>query len=299
MSVTRARFQRLMYSGLEELIHHSFREKEPQWQNFVRSKSSSKAFEEDYSIAGVQTFGLVEENEETPEDEYVPGRSKRYDYDCYKLMMGFSKKMIMDNKVGLHSDRARELGFSGRQTMEMIAVGPYADSFDSTVTGPDGVELCDAAHPNIRGGTQSNIEASPGDPSVLTIRSALENFRRFLDETGVRRLSIEPEQISVPPEQMFDAQEVMQSAGRPDTANRATNVIKGKLQVKVWDHLPSTTRWWVTASPGRLKIKFFIRSSLSMDTFEDENTEMNWVRGQFATAIGFSHWLGVWGVNAT
>jgi len=84
-------------------------------------------------------------------------------HEDYTLSIGASHQVRRDDKSGFWRERAPDLGFSARQTKEIL----HADVFNSNTTGPDGVALFASNHPNIRGGTQSNILSPPAPCQCL------------------------------------------------------------------------------------------------------------------------------------
>jgi phage major head subunit gpT-like protein len=297
---SRAQFQRLLFPGIKSVIMNSFNEKMQQFSKVGKVGTSSKAFEEDFTASGVGLFVQTPEGLPASSDQFTPGLSIRYTVNDFKLRIGFSEQAIRDMLVNLASDRAKDLGFSARQTVEVLFADIWNNGF--TVNGYDGVPLFSAAHPNYRGsGVQSNLlgglTPTPATLSVLSLRQALTQYRRFFDETGVRRIQVDPAMLVVPPEEWYNAQEIVKSSDRPDTANRAVNVVKGALEIVPYDYLTDINNWFVGPTQQYNRIKMFWRRTLSISTYTDEDTETNWVQAAFAYSQGWSGWLGWLGTN--
>jgi len=290
MAMTRGQFQRELFPGIRELIFRGFNEFPEQYSQIFNVQGSSSAMEEDTSIAGVGLFVRTPEQVEAAEDQFYPGYSKRYVHEDYTLSIGASHQVRRDDKSGFWRERAPDLGFSARQTKEIL----HADVFNSNTTGPDGVALFASNHPNIRGGTQSNILSPAGTLSVLSLRLCLTAFRKFYDDTGVRKRMLKPTRLVVPPDEEYNAKEILQSAGRPDTANRADNVIKGALTEFVYDYLTDTNNFYILADKSQHKLKSFNREAFDVREFFDDKTRMNWVQAAMAFSYGFSHWIGTY-----
>ena len=302
---TRAQFQRLLFPGLKEVIINAFNEKMQQYSKVGKVQNTSKAFEEDFTAAGVGLFPITPEGISASSDAFTPGLSIRYTVNDFKLRIGFTQQAVRDMLVNLANDRGRDLGFSARQTMEVLFADIWNNGF--TANGFDGVPLFSAAHPNYRGATtQSNLlsatinnvpMATPSTLSVLSLRQALAQYRRFFDETGVRRIQVDPSLLVVPPEEWYNAQEIVKSSDRPDTANRATNVVKGVLEIMPYDYLISVNHWYIGPTQQYNRIKFYLRRALTISTYTDEDTEISWVQAAFAYSQGWSGWLGWLGTN--
>lgn len=296
MSITRANFQRFLFPGLKEIIKNAFAEIPLCYPSIFNVKSSDSAFEEDMQWAGSLLFVRTPENVEIPEDIFVPGFPKRYQADKYTKEIGFSHEMIRDGKVPLWNDRVADMGFSARQTLEVAHADFYNGAFTTSLT-PDGLSLCNAAHPNFRQGTQSNIMAPVATISVPAVRQMLTQFRRQFDHTGVRRIQVMPEWLIHPPEEEWNVLEILKSAGRPDTANRADNVTRNILKPFMWPYLTDDKNWFVQADKGRMKIKSYNRETFHTREREDEKTMINFVQAIFAFSFGASDYLGLIGSN--
>lgn len=296
MANSRAEFQRLLFPGIKAVIMNSFSEKMQQYTKVTKVESSSKAFEEDFTAAGVGLFVQTPEFVPASDDQFTPGLSIRYQVNDFKLRIGFSEQAIRDMLVNLAQDRGRDLGFSARQTMEVLIADIFNNGF--TTNGYDGVPLFSASHPNTKNSSsvQSNLlggtTPTPATLSVLSLRQALSQYRRFFDETGVRRIQVDPKMLVVPPEEEWNAMEIVKSAERPDTANRATNVIRNILEVYVYDYLTDVNNWFIGPEGRYNRIKVFNRRTLAIDTYEDKDSETNWVQAAFAYSQGWSGWLG-------
>lgn len=297
MAMTRGQFQRELFPGIRELIFRGYKEFPEEFSQIFNVLTSDKAFEEDNQIAGTTLFIRTPENVEAAEDAFYPGFPKRYQHDDYTLSVGTSHQLRRDDKSGFWRERAPELGFSARQTKEVLHADVFNSGFSGGPVGPDGLSLFNAFHTNIRGGTQSNILNPVSTLNVLGARLALTQMRRFFDSTGVRRRMLMTKWVVVPPELQFDAEEIFKSMDRPDTANRATNVIEGKLSVFVWDYLTDVNNWFVLPEKAQHKLKSFVREAFSVREFMDDKTLINWVQARMAFSYGFSDWMGTLGSN--
>lgn len=291
MTITRAQFQRLYYPGLDELIFRNFdTEFETMYSQWINVNDSESAFEEDFTAAGMGLFAQTDENMEVAQDEFLPGFRKRYDHLDYTLSIGFSHQARRDAKVNLWNDRASDMGFSARQTMEIL-IHDVINNAAST-TGPDGVPLASASHPNIRQGTQSNLLSAPATIGQTSIRNALTQFKKYFDDTGMRRVNVLPRSLMCAVDIEYDVRENLQSPDRPDTANRAKNVVYEKLNILPNVYMSDADMWVVLADKGRHKLKCFVRERLGTREFYEDRTDIQWIRGRMSFCYGWSHWRG-------
>lgn len=296
--ITRSLFQRGLFPGIRELIFRGFKEFPEEYSQVFNTFTTNSAFEEDHSLAGVGLFVRTPENVEAAEDRFDKGFPKRYQETSYTLSIGASHQARRYDKTGYWRERAPDLGYSARQTREILHADLFNQGFTAT-TGPDGQPLFSLVHPNPgkRGGTQSNILTPVGTITVLNVRLALTQFRRFFDDTGIRRRQLMAEWLVHPPEEEYNTLEILRSAGRPDTANRADNVIRNALKPFVWDYLTDVNNWFVLSGKGQHKLKSFDHEPFNVREFMDDKTLINWVQARMAFSFGHSHWIGTLGAN--
>jgi hypothetical protein len=285
-----------MFPGIRELIFRGFKEFPEEFSQIFNVLSSDSAFEEDDSIAGVGLFVRTPENVEPAEDMFRPGFAKRYDQVFYSLSIGASHQVRKFDKTGFWKERAPDLGFSARQTREILIADLINQGF-TAVTGPDGKPLFATDHPNIVKGTQSNILTPVGSVSVLSVRTGLQQFRRFFDDTGVRRRMLMADWLAHAPEEEYNVLEILKSAGRPDTANRADNVIRNALKPFCWDYLTDPNNWFIFSGKGQHKLKVYDSEKFHVWDDMDKKTRIQWVIAAMAFAFGHSHWIGTLGSN--
>lgn len=298
MSMMRSYFQRFLFPGLSGVVDTSFREKPRQYEQLFRVMPSSSAFEEFRTWAGTGLFIRTPEGVEVSYDRFYDGFPKRFNHEDYTLGIGFSHQFMRDIKMQIARERSRQLGISARSTMEILNAKLLNLSFDSGTLGPDEKSLCATDHPNERGGgTQSNIISPVGTLSVTTVRSLLTKSRRYTDGTGQRRVQLSMDKLIIPPELEFEADEILKSAGRPDTANRADNVLRNRLTPFVYDYLDNAKYFWGLASKSDHYLYVFIRQKFATREWETEENETMWMGARFAQSNGWVHWMGVIGSN--
>jgi hypothetical protein len=303
-AMTRSEFQRFAFGLLDEVIGLSYNKKATEYTTVYNVKSSDSAFEEDHQVVG---YGLpieTAENAPIPTDRMYDGLAIRYDHRDWTLRAAFSHQFIRDMKRDLWNDRARDFGYSFSQGVELSAADLFNGGF--TVPGYDKVPLFSPAHPlgartgGSAGQTQSNVLATAATLTVGSLRDMLTQSRLFLDPTGVRRIQVNEAILLVPPQLEFQAKEIIKSAGRPDTANRADNVTRDAVRVVVWDYLNVNPKFWfMIPEKSQHKLKFFWRERFHTFPFYDDITRTNWIGGAQAYSLGYSDYLPLLGTNPT
>ncbi len=303
-AMTKSDFQRYAVGLLDEVIGTSYDEKEKQFTTVFNVKSSDNAFEEDHQQVG---FGLpieTPENAPIPADQMYDGPAIRYDWRDWTLRAAFSHQFIRDMKRPLWTERASLFGRSFREGVELSAADIFLGGF--TVNGYDKVPLFSPVHPlgmrtgGSAGQTQSNVLATAATLTVGSFRDMLTQSRLFVDPTGVKRISVTEAILLVPPQLEFQAKEIIKSAGRPDTANRADNVTRDAVRVVVWDYLSINPKFWFLIPEKRMhKLKFWWKEKFHTWPFYDDITRSNWMAGAQAYGVGYSDYLPLLGTNPT
>lgn len=297
MSMMRSHFQRLLFPGLYKLIFNGYREKPLQYPRLFRVDKSDSAFEEMRTMAGLGLFVRTPENVEFSQDRFYDGFPKRFQHDDWTLGIGFSHQFLRDIKSRVARERSTDLGRSARSTQEENVASMLNLGFSATQLGPDGKPLFATDHPNVRGGSQSNIISPVSTLSVTSYRLMLTKFRRFFDDTGVRRINMDPAKLVIPPELEFQAAEIIKSTGRPDTANRVDNVTRNATEVFVYDYLTSPKNFFMAAMAEQQHLQVFNRENFGVREFEDEKTLVEFVVGRYSQSFGWPHWMGWVGSN--
>lgn len=299
--MTRSQFQRFLFPGIRKNMFDTYREKEEQYSKIFNVIGTENEFEEDIQTTGIGLFQVTDEDAEIPADRFFQDLSIRYDQVDYTLRVGFSHQAMRGLKIKIFNSRGKELGFSARQTAEVI----HADLFNNgfTNTGYDGVSLFNSAHPlsartgGAAGQTQSNVLATAATLSVASYRDMLTQFRLFVDRTGVRRIQLNVADLVVSPQNEFTAKEIVKSAGRPDTANRADNVTREATGVIVWDYLVNAKYWFMVSEKSQHELNSFWREKLNIKSYGEEDTDANWVKARMAFIDGYSDYIGCMGTN--
>ena len=300
--MTRAEFQRFAFPGIRENIGLGYRKKATQYTEIGNILDSDAAFEEDHQTIGHGLPQLTVEEQAIPSDRMYDSYSIRYNNADYTLKSGFSHEFIRDMKRPLWNERGRDFGFSFEQAVEVLAADAWWNSAFTNV-GYDNVALYSASHPlgartgGAAGQLQSNVLTTPATLSVGSFRDMLTQLRLFFDPTGVRRIMITAAMLVVPPQLEYVAKEIIKSAGRPDTANRADNVTRDAVRVMVWDYALNAKQWGLLAEKSQHKLKFFWHEKFGTKTYFDEETDTNWVKGRLSHSQGYSDYIGTIATN--
>lgn len=269
-------FSKALWPGVNAWYGKAYDEFPVEWSDLFEKYTSRKAFEED---VGVTSFGLAQvkpEGQAVTYDTEQQGWTTRYTHVTYALGFIVTKEAFDDDQYDVVGQkRARALAMSMRQTKENVGANTYNRAFTTGYNGGDGVTLLNSAHPNVAGGTFSNILAAASNLNEAALEQACIDIARFKNDRGLL-IQVMPKSIVIPPDLMFEAERILKSqyrVGGPDNdVNALVSMGKFPGGVKVNHYLTSTTAWFIrTNCPDGMK--YFERKSDSFTEDNDFDTE--------------------------
>jgi hypothetical protein len=255
-------FAKALWPGVSTWVGEGYKEYAPEWPDLFDSEPSTKAYDEDVSISG---FGLAEEVTEggkTPYDEAKQAFVTRYINKTYRKGFIVTMEAMDDNQYNIEAlgkKKAQALGFSMRQTEEILGANVYNRAFTSGYNFGDGVRLCFASHPLFGGGTFANVPSVAADLSEASLEQACIDIAGFTNDRGLL-ISVMPQKLIVPKELIFEAHRILNSVLQSDSANnnvnalRAMNIFPGGAVVN--HYLTDSDAWFIrTNCPEGMKHK--------------------------------------------
>ena len=291
-------FSKALLPGVNAWYGKAYEEFPVQWKDLFDSYTSRKAFEEDVGSSSFGLAGVKTEGSGVPYDSEMQGFTTRYTHVNYGLGFIVTKEAFEDDQYDVVAERrAKGLAFSMRQTKETIGANVYNRAFTSGYTGGDGVVMCSSAHPNIAGGTQSNILTVAANLSEAALEQMCIDIARWTNDRG-SKIQVQPSSIIIPPELSFEAERILKSSGRVGTNNNDLNALNsmGKFPggIKVNHYLTSTTAWFV-----RTKVqdgmKYFERKPDMFSEDNDFDTENAKFKATGRYSFGWTDWRGIAG----
>jgi hypothetical protein len=291
-------FSKALWPGVNAWYGKAYDEYPVEWTDLFNKYTSRKAFEED---VGISSFGLAAvkpEGQGINYDTETQGFITRYTHINYGLGFVVTKEAFDDDQYDVIAERrARGLAYSMRQTKELVAANVYNRAFNASYTFGDGRAMCVSNHPNVAGGTQSNILSVPANLSEAALEQATIDISRWLNDRGLR-IQVLPMSLHIPPELMFEAERILKSQYRVGTPNNDISALisMGKFPngIKVNHYFSSTTAWFLrTNAPDGLK--YFERKG---DTFTEDNdfdTENAKFKATGRYSVGITDYRGIYG----
>jgi hypothetical protein len=299
MALLRGAFSDLFFGTalpvLEGVVMEKYNSKPDMLKMVYNVAGSDRWGEQDTTITG---FGLVPtkaNNENVTYDDIFQGFDTTYTHTTFALAFRSAKEFIDDERYGILVKASKALGRSMYNTRQIQGASTFNSAFDGTVTGMDGLELCSTAHTLVGGGTEQNELTTAADLSVTSLRSALDTLHDTTDDRGLI-LDIKARYLLVPNELAWDAEELLKSSLRPDTAENAINAFQmTNLDYMVWSYLTDPDAWFLLSEPEEHNLKWWEREAVNTSSDYDFEADASLTKIRNRFSFGWSDWRGVFG----
>lgn len=265
-------FAKALWPGVKKWVGGAYTEYPPEYTKIFRKDSSDKAYEEIVSITGMGLAGVKTESNSISYDSMSQFYVTRATHVVYGLGFIITREATEDNQYeSLAKQRSRALGFSMRQTKEIVAANLLNRAFTAGYTFGDGKVLVATDHP-IVGGTLSNQLTVSSDLNGLALEQACIQIAGFTNNRGLKIKTL-PQALVVHPNDEFEAERILKSALEYDTANNAINALKSMQKfpkgIIVNHYLTDADAWFITTDcPDGLTI--FQRRKLELSSPEND-----------------------------
>lgn len=285
MAINTGLFGKALWPGINKWYGKAYDEFPVEWSKLFDTRSSRKNFEEDVSIS---SFGLAMqkgEGQPVSYDTEQQGFVDRYQHVVYALGFIITKEMVDDDLYDVVGERkAKGLAFSMRQTKENIAANIFNRAFNTSYTYGDGKALIVSDHPNIAGGTWSNVLATAADLSEAALEQAVIDIQKYTNDRGLR-INVMPKSLVVPVDLDFEANKIMDTQYEVGTNNNTVNLVRSRFPGGIIKnhYLTDTDAWFIlTNVPNGLT--HFERNPDSFgqdDDFDTDNAKFK-ARGRYS-----------------
>lgn len=222
----------------------------PALYNIQRSTLSK---EEHIGVGGISpdSWDLYETSDSgnKAEVQWDKGYQSTATHREYVVTFNLERKLADDDQYGLFvQQRARRLGMSAAQKLEIDAASTFANAFTGT-SGPDSLSLCHASHPY----SPDNTNDTQGNTGTTALsNTAISETRtlmmKFVDDVG-NPLGIVPNLILVPPDLEDTGLTALGDRTSapldPDSGNNAFNPQVGRFILQPWHQLADVNNWFM------------------------------------------------------
>ena len=231
--------------------------------------------------------------------EFDKGYTATYTHEEYVVTFEVERKLLDDDQYGIVAgERARKLGVSATQKMELDAASVFNNAFSATFAGPDGKPLCSTTHPRNPNKTGSLVNAGTSSLTKDAVSLTRQAMMATEDDAG-NILGMMPNALMVPPELEDTALEIVNSINDPSSANNAINPQAGRFIVIPWHYLTDSDNWfmmdtvWMNES-----LKWYERTPLEISVADQTATEAVY-EAYMRYSYGWDDWRWVYGHNVS
>ena len=226
MAISRAQLAKELEPGLNALFGLEYQRYEQEHAEIYDTENSERAFEEEVMLSGFGSAPVKSEGAAVAFDDANEAFTARYNHETIALAFSITEEAIEDNLYDRLSSRyTKALARSMANTKQVKAASVLNNAFDATVTGGDGVSLCNASHPLTNGSTFRNQPSTAADLNETSLENALIDISGFVDERGLR-VSVRGTKLIIPSNLQFIADRILESTLRPGTADNDINAVR-------------------------------------------------------------------------
>jgi len=272
-----------------------------QWSEIFTKHTSDKAVEIEVEIKMLGLAAIKAEGASVAYDtmgqRYVTNYLHRY------VGIGFiiTRQAIKDN---LYKSRfpmqAKALKDSFGQTKEVLGAAVLNNGFDTNYPIGDGKPVYSTTHP-IDTGTVANTFTVQADLNETSLQDAIVAIQKFRAASGLR-VMVKPEKLIVPPELQWQANRLLNSQFRTDTANNDESAIYNTSAVpqgyRVNQFLTDTNAWFLMTNCDD-GFKYYDREPLEIDMYTDFDNDNLKVKGIERYSFGVSNFRGSFGSSGS
>jgi hypothetical protein len=302
MAISRAQLVKELEPGLNALFGLEYKRYENQHAEIYVTESSDRAFEEEVMLSGFANADVKAEGQGISYDEAQETYTARYTMETIALAFAITEEAIEDNLYDrLASRYTKALARSMSNAKEVKGALPLNNGLPSVATFKtgDAVALFSTAHPCSTGPNVANTLATQADLNETSLEQSLIDIAAMTDERGLR-IAAKGVKMIIPSANQFNAERLMKSQGRTQTADNDINAINSMGMIpqgyRVNNFLTDSDSWYIiTDVPNGMKM--FSRTPLSTSMEGDFDTGNVRYKARERYAFGASDFRGIFGVE--
>ena len=302
MAISRAQLVKELEPGLNALFGLEYKRYENQHAEIYVTESSDRAFEEEVMLSGFANADVKAEGQGISYDEAQETYTARYTMETIALAFAITEEAIEDNLYDrLASRYTKALARSMSNAKEVKGALPLNNGLTSVATfkSGDGVALFSTAHTCSTGPNVANTLATQADLNETSLEQSLIDIAAMTDERGLR-IAAKGVKMIIPSANQFNAERLMKSQGRTQTADNDINAINSMGMIpqgyRVNNFLTDSDSWYIiTDVPNGMKM--FSRTPLSTSMEGDFDTGNVRYKARERYSFGVSDYRGIFGVE--
>ena len=302
MAISRAQLVKELEPGLNALFGLEYKRYENQHAEIYVTESSDRAFEEEVMLSGFANANVKAEGQGISYDEAQETYTARYTMETIALAFAITEEAIEDNLYDrLASRYTKALARSMSNAKEVKAALPLNNGLPAVATfkSGDGVALFSKVHTCSTGPDVANTLSTQADLNETSLEQALIDIAAMTDERGLR-IAAKGVKMIIPSANQFNAERLMKSQGRTQTADNDINAINSMGMIpqgyRVNNFLTDNDSFYIiTDVPNGMKM--FSRTPLTTSMEGDFDTGNVRYKARERYAFGASDFRGIYGVE--
>ncbi len=231
-------------------------------------------------------------------------------YDTTATPIEFTKgiqierKLKDDDQYNIMDGRPRGLARGAHRTRQKHAARLFNQAFSVDnffYVNTEGVPLCSNSHTTTSGAsTASGFDnlgtAALTATAVFSARNQMVGYRGDVAE----RISVQPDELWVPPELSEQAFEIVNAKGKLDNNFNNPNFHFGKYEVTEWNYMTDTNNWFMMDGSMKKEMAHWIdRVGIEFAMVEDFDKLIAKWRGYGRWGQAHSDWRFMFGANVS
>ena len=302
MAISRAQLVKELEPGLNALFGLEYKRYDNESAEIYVTESSDRAFEEEVMLSGFANADVKAEGQGSAYDDAQETYTARYTMETIALAFAITEEAIEDNLYDrLASRYTKALARSMSNAKEVKGALPLNNGLPSVATFKtgDAVALFSTAHTCSTGPNVANTLSTQADLNETSLEQSLIDIAAMTDERGLR-IAAKGVKMIVPSANQFNAERLMKSQGRTQTADNDINAINSMGMIpqgyRVNNFLTDADSWYIiTDVPNGMKM--FSRTPLSTSMEGDFDTGNVRYKARERYAFGVSDYRGIFGVE--
>lgn len=304
-------FGLLLEPKLRKVFYDTYKEVPEQFTRIYNVKTSKKAKETDYGLGAFRpwnkfgtSFTTVGKADKMPQVEYQKinaGLERTYIHEEFASGFMVERKFVDDEMYDTIEKLPKDLARAGRYKVEMDSASMFNDALAPTPQNKiyDTKPLFSNEHPLVEtvGADGATPISTKGNNlvkkalSAESLKEALLLGRKQVDEAG-KLIVMNFDTIVVPPALEWLAMELTKTTGKPGTQLNDINVLKGSLNIVVWDFLTNDDACFIMDSRNH-QANFFWRVKPDFQSEKDFDSLVKKYNGYMRYSYGISDWRGL------
>jgi Mu-like prophage major head subunit gpT len=297
MAISRAQLLKELLPGLNALFGLEYKQYGEEHKEIYETETSERSFEEETKLSGFSAAPVKPEGQAIAYDNAQEAWTARYNHETIALGFSITEEAVEDNLYDSLSKRyTKALARAMAYTKQVKAATVLNNAFSSSYVGGDGVSLCNASHPLVSGGTNSN-RLTASDLNETSLEAAVIQISLWTDERGLL-IAAKPRKLVVPPALMFVSKRLLDTELRVSTADNDINAIKAMGAIPegyTVNHFLTDPNGWFLTTDVPNGMKHFVRTPLQNSMDGDFDTGNVRYKSRERYSFGWSDPLGIFG----